>query len=169
MTALEDLVSYEVAEVTAAATFYIAEIYFGFSDSLINSERPSGLSAAEKVDYEMVIEEEAYPFEERAIEVHQQNFELLAGGIFNPWVQKSLDKLAVLMPGRYAKNEISGGYLGSIDTYAYRMPIVPPPGIELQDDGDVQESADAADSPQATAQNRSAAEAGNNQAPGKRP
>ena len=31
------------------------------------------------------------------------------------------------MPGRYAKNEISGGYLGSIDTYAYRMPIAPPP------------------------------------------
>jgi len=45
---------------------------------------------------------------------------------FNPWVQKSLDKLADLMPGRYAKNEISGGYLGSIDAYAYRMPIAPP-------------------------------------------
>ena len=161
MTALEDLVSYEVAEVTAAATFYIAEIYYGFSDSLINSERPPGLSAAERVDYEMVIEEEAYPFEERAIEVHQQNFELLAGGIFNPWVQKSLDKLAVLMPGRYAKNEISGGYLGSIDTYAYRMPIVPPPGSELQDDGEVQESADAAESPQATAQISGASEVGN--------
>jgi len=38
-----------------------------------------------------------------------------------------MDKLAVLMPGRYAKNEISSGYLGSIDTYAYRMPIAPPP------------------------------------------
>ena len=162
MTVLEDLVSYEVAEVTAAATFYIAEIYFGFSESLMNSERPPGLSAAEMVDYEMVIEEEAYPFEERAIEVHQENFELLAGGIFNPWVQKSLDKLAVLMPGRYAKNEISGGYLGSIDTYAYRMPIVSPAGIELQDDGEPRESADAADSPQATAQIGSAAEAGNN-------
>ncbi len=71
----------------------------------------------------MVIEEEAYPFEERAIEVHEDNFELLAGGIFNPWVEKSLGKLAILMPGRYAKNEISGGYMGSIDTYAYRMPI----------------------------------------------
>ena len=40
------------------------------------------------------------------------------------------------MPGRYAKNEISGGYLGSIDSYAYRMPIAPPVGIEAGDDAD---------------------------------
>jgi hypothetical protein len=125
MAAFEGLVDYEVAEVTAAATFYLAEIYFNFSASLLESERPDGLSAAEKVDYEMVIEEEAYPFEERAISVHEENFELLAIGVYNPWVQKSLDKLAVLMPGRYAKNEISGGFVGSIDRYAYRMPIAP--------------------------------------------
>jgi hypothetical protein len=96
----------------------------------MNSERPDGLSDAELFDYEMVIEEEAYPFEERAIEVHEANFELLAGGVYNEWVQQSLDKLGDLMPGRYAKNEISGGYLGSLDSYAYRMPIAPPAGIE---------------------------------------
>jgi hypothetical protein len=96
---------------------------------LLDSERPDGLSAAEKVDYELVLEEEAYPFEEQGIAVHEKNFELLAGGVFNPWIQKSLDKLALVMPGRYAKNEISGGYLGSIDTYAYRMPIAPPEAL----------------------------------------
>jgi hypothetical protein len=83
-------------------------------------------------DYEMVIEEEAYPFEERAIGVHEQNFELLAGGIYNPWVQKSLDQLSIMMPGRYAKNEINGGYIGSIDTYAYRMPIAPDVSIAAE-------------------------------------
>ncbi len=77
-----------------------------------------------------MIEEEAYPFEEQAIEVHEKNFEMLAGGIYNPWVEQSLDKLTVLMPGRYARNEISGGFMGSIDRYAYRMPIAPPPGID---------------------------------------
>ena len=69
-----------MAEVTAAATYYIAEIYLDFSTALVDSERPSGLSEAEKVDYELVIEEEAFPFEERAIEVHEKNFELLAAG-----------------------------------------------------------------------------------------
>ena len=108
------------------------------------SERPDGLSEAEKVDYEMVIEEEAYPFEERAIAVHEENFELLAIGIYNPWVQKSLDKLAMLMPGRYAKNEISGGFVGSIDRYAYRMPIAPTLDLEAEgEDGSDKDAVEA--------------------------
>ena len=141
LAALENLVEYEVAEVTAAATYYIAETYFEFSASLLGSERPDGLSKSELVDYELVIEEEAYPFEERAIEVHQANYELLTTGIFNPWVEKSLGKLAVMMPGRYAKYEISHGFVGSIDGYAYRMPVAPPPGIEGQDDADAASAA----------------------------
>ena len=140
LQAYESLVDYEVAEVTAAATFYIAEIYLDFSAALLDSERPSGLSEAEMVDYELVIEEEAFPFEELAIDIHEENFELLAGGIYNPWVQRSLDKLALLMPGRYAKNEISGGFVGSIDTYAYRLPIAPQIGIEEQRDAELPES-----------------------------
>jgi TolA-binding protein len=152
IAAFEELIAYEVAEVTAAATFYIAEIYFEFSAALIASERPGGLTEAEKIDYELVIEEEAYPFEEQAIEVHQENFELLAGGIYNPWVQRSLDKLAILMPGRYAKNEISGGYVGSIDTYAYRMPVAPPIGVEVEGETDMPEDERSADAVEAAAQ-----------------
>ena len=127
LEAFENLLPYEVANVTAASTYYIAETYFGFSTALLDSERPTDLSAAELVDYELVIEEEAFPFEERGIEVHEENFELLGVGVYNAWVQKSLDKLAILMPGRYAKNEISDGFVGSIDLYAYRMPIAPEP------------------------------------------
>ena len=143
LASFEGLVAYEVAEVTAAATFYIAEIYLNFSASLVDSERPSGMSDAEKVEYELLIEEEAYPFEERAIDVHEQNFELLSNGLFNPWIQQSLDKLAVLMPGRYAKAEISGGYLSSIDTYAYRMPIAPPLGMDGTENAMTSDETDA--------------------------
>ena len=132
LEAFEGLVKYEVAEVTAAATYYIAETYLEFSNSLLESERPTGLTDSEMNDYELVIEEEAYPFEERAIDVHEENFELLSVDIYNDWVQKSLDKLALLMPGRYAKNELSAGFVGSVDTYAYRMPIAPPAGLEEQ-------------------------------------
>jgi len=128
----EVLTTYQVADVTAAATYYIAETYLEFSAALLASERPSDLSAAERAAYELVIEEEAYPFEEQGLEIHEKNFELFAGGVHNDWVQQSLDKLVDLMPGRYARNEISGGYLQSIDSYAYRMPIAPPPdGSEL--------------------------------------
>ena len=146
MAALENLVAYEVPEVTAAATFYIAETFYEFSDALLESERPANLTSAELADYELVIEEEAWPFEERAIGVHEENFELLTAGVFNPWVQQSLQRLVVLVPGRYAKGEISTGYMGSIDTYAYRMPVAPLIGVDGQDGPDVsQESAPAAD------------------------
>ncbi len=122
LAAMERLVDYEVGEVTAAATYYMAQIYLDFSHSLMASERPADLEAAELQDYEMVIEEEAFPFEERAIEVHEKNLELMVAGVFNPWIERSLDQLADLMPGRYAKFEISSGFIDSIDRYAYESP-----------------------------------------------
>jgi TolA-binding protein len=125
IAALERLVDYEVAEVTAAATYYMAETYRDFSRSLLESERPADLSGAELQDYEMVLEEEAWPFEERAIEVHEKNLELMVAGHFNPWIEKSLGELAGLMPGRYAKFEESSGFIVSIDSYAYRSPSAP--------------------------------------------
>jgi tetratricopeptide (TPR) repeat protein len=121
--ALGRLVEYEIADVTAAATFYMAETYFDFSRALTESQRPTDLQAAELEEYELALEEEAFPFEEKAIDVHEKNLELLRAGVFNAWTEKSLGKLAELMPGRYAKNEMSSGFLGAIDSYAYRSPV----------------------------------------------
>jgi TolA-binding protein len=117
------LVDYEVGEVTAGATWYMAEIYSDFSRAINESERPSNLDSAEQQEYETALEEEAFPFEEKAIEIHRKNLELLASGIYNPWIEKSLARLAELMPGRYAKFEASSGLVTSIDRYAYLAPI----------------------------------------------
>ena len=125
LAAFEALVDYEVGAVTAAATYYIAEIYFNFSESLLNSERPADMTPQELGAYEMVLEEEAFPFEDQAIQVHEQNFELLGAGLYNDWISKSMAKLAYLMPGRFAKAELPSEFLGSIDFYVYRMPVVP--------------------------------------------
>jgi tetratricopeptide (TPR) repeat protein len=122
LAAFDALVEYEVGEVTASATFYIAEIYSEFSRALTESERPAGLDEAELRDYELVLEEEAFPFEEKAIAVHEKNLELMAAGVYNDWIEKSLGRLAELMPGRYAKFEASSGFLDSIDRYAYQAP-----------------------------------------------
>jgi TolA-binding protein len=122
LKALSNLVGYEVAEVTAAATFYMAELYSDFGRAMLESERPADLEPAELQDYEMVLEEEAFPFEEKAIEVHEKNLELMASGIYNPWIEKSLGELAILVPGRYAKFEASSGLIASLEGYAYRLP-----------------------------------------------
>ncbi|MFZ8986150.1 MAG: tetratricopeptide repeat protein [Steroidobacteraceae bacterium] len=119
---LSALVDYELAEVTAAATFYLAETYLRFSEALMASERPGDLSAAELADYELVLEEEAFPFEERAIAMHEQNLALLHDGVYNSWTTQSLGQLAGLVPGRYARGEMSAGVLSSIETYAYQTP-----------------------------------------------
>src|SRR6185503_9489851 len=89
---------------------------------LMESERPTHLDAAAKAEYEDALEEEAFPFEGKAIEVHEKNRELLASGVFNEWTRKSLDKLALLVPGRYAKRELSSGFIPTIDVYAYQAP-----------------------------------------------
>ena len=123
------LVDYEVGDVTSAATFYMAEIYRDFSQSLLDSERPSDLSEAEMLDYELVLEEEAFPFEEKAIEVHEKNLELMGAGIYNRWIERSLAKLAEVMPGRYAKFEESSGLVASIDRYAYAAPTLTPVAV----------------------------------------
>lgn len=119
------LVDYQVGEVTAAATFYMAEVYYGFNRSLMESERPKGMQAAQLQEYELALEETAFPFEEKAIGVHEKNLELIRSGVYNEWIDKSLAKLVTLMPARYAKAEMSSGFLGSIDRYVYRMPAAP--------------------------------------------
>lgn len=127
---LEHLLSYEVGEVTTAATFQMAEIYAEFSRALLESERPKDLPPAELVAYEEALEEEAFPFEERAIEVHEANVSLMiAANVYNRWVEQSFARLAELVPGRYAKEEQSMGLLGAIETVAYRHPgwVEPPP------------------------------------------
>jgi hypothetical protein len=119
--AFNRLMDYELGEFTAAATFYLAETYAHFSHALMTSERPKGLNALELEEYELAIEEQAYPFEEKAIEVHESNLKLIAHGVYNDWVDKSLRKLAIFMPARYAKSERSSRFVNSLEVYHFEI------------------------------------------------
>src|SRR5215467_4534421 len=116
------LVDYQVGEVTAAATFYMAEIYANFSQALRESERPADLGANDLKDYEQQLAAAAQPLNEKAVGVHEKNLELMRRGLNNPWTQKSLDRLATLKPDTYARAEISSGFLGSLERYVYQPP-----------------------------------------------
>jgi len=128
IAAMSRLVDYEIADETAAATYYIAQTYFDFSRSLLESERPTNLTPAEMKEYDQALDEQAFPFEEKAISVHEKNMEMLRAGVYDEWTKKSFEKLTELMPGRYAKAETSSGFLTAIDTYAYRSPLSQVPG-----------------------------------------
>src|SRR6516164_630015 len=116
------LVDYQVGEVTAAATFYMAETYANFSQSLRESERPADLAADALKDYEQQLADAAHPLEDKAIAVHEKNLELMRRGLNNAWTQKSLDRLAALKPDTYARAEISSGFVGSLERYVYQPP-----------------------------------------------
>lgn len=119
------LVDYHVGDVTAAATFYIAETYYHFSRALLASERPKKLNELELEQYDLIIEDQAYPFEEKGINIHKKNIELLSAGVYSKWIEKSLAKLAVLVPGRYAKFELSTGVVDTIMSYRYEPEDTP--------------------------------------------
>lgn len=119
------LLDYEVGEVTAASTFYLAEIYAHFSKALMQSERPDGLNSLEMEEYELAIEEQAYPFEEKAISVHESNLELMSRGVYNKWIDKSLERLAGFIPARYAKSEEKSAVMTSLSTYKFEFVVQP--------------------------------------------
>lgn len=98
---------YGVAEVATAATYHIAEIYRDFSRELLASQRPKGLSAEELDQYNVMLEEQAYPFEEKAIELHEVNVRRIADRVYDRWVRNSIEALGKLRPVQYAKVEKS--------------------------------------------------------------
>src|SRR5262249_49850931 len=121
--AMGRLVGYEIAEGTAAARVYMGETYYGFGRSLTESERPGDLAGTDLEEYERDLAKEARPFEERAVGLHEKNLEMMRAGVLNAWTEQSLGKLVELMPERYARNELSSGFIDAIDSYAYRSPL----------------------------------------------
>ena len=120
-TRLEDVLKayvvaadYGVAEVTTAATFHTAALYQDFGKAMLSSQRPKKLSKAELEQYNVLLEEQAFPFEEKAIELHEVNARRAAEGIYDPWVQKSFKSLSELRPVRYGKVERFEGGIDAI-------------------------------------------------------
>ena len=87
----------------------------------MESERPDNLTPLELEQYELAIEEQAYPFEEKAIVVHESNLELISMGIFNAWIEKSLKQLAKVMPARYDRPEAESPVMMSLESYTYEI------------------------------------------------
>jgi TolA-binding protein len=107
IAAYAEAADYGVAEVTTAATYQLGQVYEVFGADLIDSERPGELDAEALDQYELLLEEQAFPFEEEAIDLYKANTDRAVDGVFDEWVQQSFVRLAGLMPARYAKLERS--------------------------------------------------------------
>jgi len=105
---------YGIADITTASTYHAAQIYGNLGKALMNSERPKGLSALELEQYNVLLEEQAYPFEEKAIALHEANAHRTTEHIYDDWVKQSFAALSKLLPGRYAKTEKGEAFVDAI-------------------------------------------------------
>ena len=96
---------YGISSVTTHATFAMADLYRDFGAALLASQRPAGLSAEELEQYDLLLEEQAYPFEEKAIGIHEMNAQRAASGTWDEWVIGSYAALAKMKPARYQRQE----------------------------------------------------------------
>ena len=104
----------EVQEFTTAATFQIAEIYGQLSRDLMASQRPAGMNELELEEYDYLLEDQAFPFEEAAINIHETNIRRSWDGLYDNWISKSIGSLSKLMPARYGKQEIKYNVISEI-------------------------------------------------------
>jgi len=112
--AYETAIQYRVGEITTSATYQIGELYADFAKSLLNSERPRGMSGDALEQYKILLEDQAFPFEEKSIDIHAANLKQIRDGIYDKWVKASLAKLRKVEPARYAKDEKVIPYVESV-------------------------------------------------------
>jgi tetratricopeptide (TPR) repeat protein len=113
--AYKQVAEYQVAETTTAATYETAELYRTLAHDLMSSERPARLSAEALEQYNALLDEQSFPFEEQAIAIHEINVKRVQDGVYDDSVRASFKALAELKPARYGKTELSVGWVATPD------------------------------------------------------
>lgn len=114
LQAYDKVLDYQVAPFFSLASYRIADVYASLGRDLMASQRPTSLDALEMEQYELLLEEQAYPFEEQAIAIHESNARRAAQGVYDTWVRSSFSALADLVPARYDKVEKTVSYSNEI-------------------------------------------------------
>ena len=105
ISSLNKAASYGFVDVATAATHELGVVYQDFGKSLMDSDRPNKMSALELEQYNALLEEQAFPFEEKAISTYETNLKNIRQGVFDDWVAKSYGELLKMAPAKYGKNE----------------------------------------------------------------
>ncbi|MCP5325562.1 MAG: tetratricopeptide repeat protein [Oceanospirillaceae bacterium] len=101
---------YGILEFSSQSSFKIAKLYSDFANELLAVKTPAGLGADDQAMFRTVIEEQATPMRELAVNIHSGNIELAWAGHFNQWIDNSFKALAELSPARFDKPELQVRY-----------------------------------------------------------
>ena len=103
---LIDTATLPYAETLAASLFYAGEAFEQMKVALLESEKPEGLSDEELEEYMFLIEEKAFPLEERGIEFYRKGVAAAQkAGAWNEWVEKIYARLETLLPWAFKRGE----------------------------------------------------------------
>jgi TolA-binding protein len=110
----------ETAEIGALtfvsrSNYQMAKLYQILAQDLLSSEQPDDLNELEQDQYVMLLEEQAYPFEEQAIALHQRNLQLGWQVSWDDAINSSLLALQDLSPGRFRRDDAEVTYVQSSD------------------------------------------------------
>ena len=92
-------------DITTAATYELGSVYREFGQAIMKSSRPSNLNGDALEQYNILLEEQAFPFEEKAIKAYEANLARLQQGLWNDWIRQSAKALVELAPAKYGKQD----------------------------------------------------------------
>jgi TolA-binding protein len=101
----QKVLSYQMAEFVPQASFNLATMYGLLASDIMSSERPNDLDELALEEYELLLEDIAIPFEDKAIEIHTNNAQRAWQNVFDAWVEQSFNALAELDSAQYNKQE----------------------------------------------------------------
>ncbi|MGB6136165.1 MAG: tetratricopeptide repeat protein [Shewanella sp.] len=110
----QQVLNFQLAKYVPHATYNLAEMYRQLAADMMNSQRPSDLDELALEEYEILLEELAYPFEEKAIDIHMSNTKRAWEDIVDQWVDKSFIRLAEMSPALYQKSELTHEVIDAI-------------------------------------------------------
>ena len=110
--------NYRTADVITASNFFIGRALELFNKDIMSSPKPVGLSDSEMEEYNLLLQEMAFPFEAKALEAYRVNIQRSVKLEFlDPWIEKSFERMADLAPWSYLRNE----------SIAYPSTLIQPP------------------------------------------
>ncbi|UCG38034.1 MAG: tetratricopeptide repeat protein [bacterium] len=118
--------SYRTADVITASNYFIGRALELFKEDILSSPRPGGFNDAELEEYELLLQEMAYPFEEKALEAYRVNVtRAVSLEILDPWIEKTYERLAELAPWAYQREEEAAYPTTLVDPPPPRLPPLP--------------------------------------------
>ncbi|HAP67653.1 MAG TPA: hypothetical protein DCQ99_07725, partial [Nitrospinae bacterium] len=95
---------YKVPELLTEIFFSMGTALENFRDSILQSERPADLTKEELEEYNFLLEEKAYPYDEKAVKVYENGLQIgREYKVYDEWVQKNLERLTAIRPVLYKR------------------------------------------------------------------